>query len=122
MELPTAQVTNPALIELPLVTTVVYRFRRRCIGVLVMSEVSRDRHFLECAIGRCRRKGKLERQQQEEEKGEEVTHGKIMAELLDGFDRDATSPSTPADPAAWAWVVWHSRGRRPYCLAVSRAR
>ena len=83
MDLPGAQVANPALMEFALVTAVIrrVRLRRGRIGMFVVPEVGSDRHFLERAIGRSRREGELEGQQQEEENGEEAAHGRIMAEV-----------------------------------------
>ena len=67
MDLPGAQVADPALMDFPPFTAIGCRLRRRGIGVFVMAEVSGNRHLLECAIGRGRRKGELKREQQEEE-------------------------------------------------------
>lgn len=72
---------NAAVVEFSLAVAVIRRLRRRRIGVLVVSEVGGDLRLLKHAIRRSRREGELERQQQEEEKGEEAAHGRIMAEL-----------------------------------------
>jgi len=98
VDLPAAQMADPALMEFHIVA-VIHRFRRRGIGMFVVSEVGRDRHLFQCAIGRRGRKGELKRQQHEEEKGEEAAHGKIMAELLDDLEGDARFRSAPGGPA-----------------------
>ena len=82
MDLRAIQVANSAVVELHLVTAVIRRFWRGCIGMLVVSEVGGHLHLLTRAIGRSRREGELDRQQQEEEKGNEAAHGGIMAEVL----------------------------------------
>jgi len=104
MNLPATQMADPTLMEFHIVA-VIHRFRRRGIGMFVVSEVGRNRHLFECAIGRRRRKSELERQQHEEEKGEEAVHGRIMAELLDDLECDASPRSTPAGPAEPAWFA-----------------
>lgn len=107
MDLPTVQVADPALVDFHITVIHRFRLRRRGIGMLVVSEVERDRHLLQCAIGRCRGKSGLERQQHEEEKDEEAAHGKIIAELPDDLEGDASSRSRPGGPAAPAWFAGH---------------
>lgn len=53
----------------------------------MVTKMHRRIRFLQCAVGRSRREGELNRQQQEKEDGDEATHGVIMAELGAGRRR-----------------------------------
>lgn len=57
---------NAAVVEFALVITVIGRIERRCIRMLVVSEVGSDLRLLERAVGRSRRESELKRQQDEE--------------------------------------------------------
>lgn len=65
----------------------VARGARHVVGMIVVTKMQRRIRFLQCTVGRSRRKGELNRHQQEKEDGDEATHGVIMAELGAGRRR-----------------------------------
>ena len=72
---------DTAIIRSTRIVLAVARGGRHVVRMLVVTEMHRRFRFLQGAIGRSRREGKLNRHEQEKEDGDEATHGVIMAEL-----------------------------------------